>query len=48
MYLQDLVSLFDPAELALIEAIPVTHRRFIDVAIAPLRAFSATSFVQPA
>ena len=35
MYVHDLVSLFDPAGLASIEAIPVTHRRLIDVAIRP-------------
>jgi hypothetical protein len=35
MYVHDLVSLFDPAELAPIEAIPIAHRRFIDVAIRP-------------
>src|SRR5262249_32179104 len=33
MYVYDLISLFDPAELTLIEAIPVARRRFIDVAI---------------
>src|SRR5262249_2549359 len=35
MHVQDLVSLFDPAEFALMEAIPVAHRRFIDIAIRP-------------
>ena len=35
MYVHDLISLFDPAEFALKEAIPVTRRRFIDVAIRP-------------
>lgn len=35
MYVHDLVSLFDPAILAPMEAIPVTHSRFIDVAIRP-------------
>src|SRR6267154_3315195 len=35
MYVHDLVSLFDPAGLVSIETIPVTHRRFIDVAIRP-------------
>ena len=35
MYVHDLVSLFDPAVLAPKEAIPVAHRRFIDVAIRP-------------
>src|SRR5262249_34908535 len=33
MYVHNLVSLLDPAELALIEAIPITRGRFIDVAI---------------
>jgi hypothetical protein len=35
MHVHDLVSLFNPAEIAPIEAIPITHRRFIDVAIGP-------------
>jgi hypothetical protein len=35
MYVHDLVALFDPAVLAPIEAIPVAHRRFIDIAIRP-------------
>src|SRR5215831_2645521 len=35
MYVHDLVSLFDPAVLTFIEAIPITHSRFIDVAIRP-------------
>ena len=35
MYVHDLVSLFDPAVFAPIEAIPVAHRRFIDVANRP-------------
>src|SRR6266478_6596252 len=35
MYVHDLVSLFDPTGLASIEAIPVTHRSFVDVAIRP-------------
>ena len=33
MYVHDLVSLFNPAVLASIEAIPVAQCRFIDVAI---------------
>ena len=33
MYVQNLVSLFDPSVFALMKAIPVTCRRFIDVAI---------------
>jgi len=33
MHVQDLISLLDPAVLASIEAIPVTHGSFIDVAI---------------
>lgn len=28
MYVHDLVSLFDPAVLAFVEAIPIAHRRF--------------------
>ena len=35
MYVHDLVSLFDPAGLASIEAVPITYRGFIDVAIRP-------------
>lgn len=35
MYVNDLVSLFEPPVLASEEAIPVTHRRFVDVAIRP-------------
>ena len=35
MYIRDLISLLDPAVLASIEAIPVTHGRFINVADRP-------------
>ena len=35
MDVHDLVSLFDPAVLTLMEAIPVTHRGVVDVAIGP-------------
>ena len=35
MYVHDLVPLLDPAIFASIEAIPVAHRRFVDVAIRP-------------
>src|SRR5215469_18824819 len=35
MYVRDLISLFDPAVLTLIEAIPVTHGGFINVAVRP-------------
>ena len=38
MYVHDLVPLFDPAVLAPIEPIPVTHGRFIDVAVRPAAA----------